>query len=172
MRLLVSVNSGPWSGLAGSAYEFVESALASGHEVMRVFFYHEGVLNGLESLTVATDAPDCDLAVRLTDVLPDGKSMLLADSIRRAKLRGSTDRPMPVTPGMPFEITITLPPVAQTFLPGHRIRISVAGSNWPRFERNPHTGADHFEDGEAFPAGITLRFGAGAPARLVLPVTS
>ncbi len=122
------------------------------------------------TLTVVTDAPDCDIAVRLTDVHEDGRSMLLADSIRRAKLRGGTDRPMPVTPGLPFEITVTLPPLAQTFLPGHRIRISVAGSNWPRYERNAHTGADHFDGGEAFPAQITLRFGTGSPARLVLPI--
>lgn len=122
------------------------------------------------TLTVVTDAPDCDLAVRLTDVHEDGKSMLLADSIQRAKLRGTTERPMPVTPGLPFEITVTLPPLAQTFLPGHRIRISVAGSNWPRYERNSHTDADHFEEDHAFPAEITLRFGEGSPARLVLPV--
>ncbi len=122
------------------------------------------------TLTAVTDAPDCDVAVRLTDVHPDGKSMLLADSIKRAKLRGSTARPMPVTPGLPFEITITLPPLAQTFLPGHRIRISVAGSNWPRYERNSHTGADHFDENESYPTAITLRFGPDAPAHLILPM--
>jgi uncharacterized protein len=123
------------------------------------------------TLTVVTDAIDCDLAVRLTDVHPDGKSFLLGDSIRRAKLRGSTARPMPITPGLPFEITVTLPPLAQTFLPGHRIRVLVAGSNHPRYERNPHTGADHFDDGEAFPARIELRFGEGSTATLRLPVS-
>ena len=62
------------------------------------------------------------------------------------------------------------PPLAQTFLPGHRIRISVAGSNWPRYERNSHTGGDRFDPEKAIPANITLHMGGDAEASLALPV--
>jgi putative CocE/NonD family hydrolase len=122
------------------------------------------------TLTAVIDAVDADFAVRLTDVLPDGRSLLVCDSIRRARLRGSTDLPMPLFPGMEFEIRVTLPPVARTFLPGHRIRISVSGSNWPRFERNGHNGLDHFDEKDAMPATTTLRFGEGKKNEVVLPV--
>ena len=63
-----------------------------------------------------------------------------------------------------------LPPTALTFPPGHRIRISVSGTNWPRFERNAHTGADHFVKAEAVPATATLHHGADARSFLELPV--
>jgi len=122
------------------------------------------------TLTARTDHMDFDFAVRLTDVHPDGRSMLVCDSIRRARLRGSTALPMPLRPGAVFEITVRLPPVAQTFLPGHRIRISVAGSNWPRYERNGHNGLDHFDAGDAVSAEAELLHGGEAIARLAMPV--
>lgn len=121
-------------------------------------------------LTVSVDRPDADVAVRLTDVDPEGGSHLVADSIRRLKLRGGTDRPRPLEPGEPVEVTIPLPPLAWTFSPGHRIRLVIAGSNHPRFERNSHTGADRFDPDVAVPAKITLHIGGDAAARLELPV--
>jgi predicted acyl esterase len=121
-------------------------------------------------LTAASDALDQDLAVRLTDVEPDGRSMLVGDSIARAKLRASTAKPVPIVPGQLYEVEVCLPPTALTFLPGHRIRISVSGTNWPRFERNAHTGADHYDQAEAVPATTTLHHGGDARSFLELNV--
>ena len=95
---------------------------------------------------------------------------LVADSIRRLKLREGTDRPTPVPPGEPVSVRIPLPPLAWTFCAGHRIRLVISGSNHPRFERNSHTGADRFDEVAAVPAEITLHAGGDADARLVLPV--
>jgi hypothetical protein len=122
------------------------------------------------TLTAVCDRPDADLAVRLTDVAPDGRSLLVADSIARASLRSGAGRRTPPAPGVPFEITVRLPPVGHTFLPGHRVRLSVAGSNWPRFERNSHTGAGRFDPREFFCAEIGLRHGGDARSFLRLPV--
>jgi putative CocE/NonD family hydrolase len=121
-------------------------------------------------LTAASDALDTNLAVRLTDVRPDGRSMLVGDSIARASLRADTARQVPIVPGQLYEVEVRLPPTAITFLPGHRIRISVSGTNWPRFERNPHTGADHYDRREAVPATTTLHHGGDARSFLELPV--
>ena len=110
------------------------------------------------TLTVSVDRPDADIAIRLTDVHPDGRSLFVADSIRRLSLRESTALPAPLTPGEPVPVTVRLPPVAQTFLPGHRIRVSVAGSNHPRYAVSD------------VPAEITLHFGGEARAALVLPI--
>ena len=63
-----------------------------------------------------------------------------------------------------------LPPIAWTFCAGPRIRVVVAGSNHPRFERNSHTGGDRFDPEKAIPANITLQMGGEAEASLALPV--
>jgi putative CocE/NonD family hydrolase len=121
-------------------------------------------------LTVSVDRVDADLAVRVSDVGADGRSMLVADSIRRLKLRDSTARPSPLTPGEPVRASVVLPPTAITFMPGHRIRVSVSGSNHPRYEQNSHTGADRFDPDAAVPAEITLHFGPDAAATVHLPI--
>jgi putative CocE/NonD family hydrolase len=122
------------------------------------------------NLTFAIDQPDASFAVRLCDVYPDGRSMLVADSITRARYRDGTDRPAPVEPGKTYTVELGLPPIGLTFVPGHRLRISVAGSNAPRFELNPHTGADHFDADAAVAVTCTLFHGGTQPSTLVVPV--
>jgi len=122
------------------------------------------------TLTVSVSRPDADVAVRLTDVHPEGGSHLVVDSIRRLKLRNGTDRPEPLVPGEAVRVEVPLPPIAWTFGAGHRIRVVVAGSNHPRFERNSHTGGDRFDPEKAIPANITLHMGGDAEASLALPV--
>jgi putative CocE/NonD family hydrolase len=121
------------------------------------------------TLTAVTDCVDADLAVRLTEVTPDGRSLLVGDAVGRARCRASRAEPVLVTPAVPFEATAILPPMAQTFAAGNRIRISVAGSNWPRYERNPHTGEDHFDPDEAVPAVTSLLLGGDSRSFVTLP---
>jgi predicted acyl esterase len=93
------------------------------------------------TLTVQSDQLDTDFAVRLTDVYPDGRSMLLSDGIRRMRFRNgysATDTAL-VTPGW-HVVTIELPDIAHTIVPGHRLRLIVSSSNYPRFNRNMNNG--------------------------------
>ncbi|NLC57774.1 MAG: CocE/NonD family hydrolase [Armatimonadetes bacterium] len=122
------------------------------------------------TLRFAIDRPDASFAVRLCEVYPDGRSMLICDGITRAKYREGTDHPAPVEPGRVYRATVALPPTAITIRPGHCLRVSVAGSNYPRFELNPHTGADHYDAATAVPARCTLYHDAERPSTLVLPV--
>jgi putative CocE/NonD family hydrolase len=122
------------------------------------------------NLTFAIDQQDASFAVRLCDVYPDGRSMLVADSITRARYREGTDQPAPVEPGKTYSVTLRLPPIGLTLAPGHRLRISVAGSNAPRFELNPNTGADHFDAGTAVAVNCSLFHGGKEPSTLVVPV--
>jgi predicted acyl esterase len=121
-------------------------------------------------LWLVPDTADLDLAVRLTDVYPDGRSMLVLDGVQRARMRCGDDRECLLTPGVPVEITVELWSTAIVFNAGHRIRIAVSGSNWPRFELNPNDGGDLNIPTSPVVAHPVLRFGPAYPSRLELPV--
>ena len=116
------------------------------------------------------DTSDLDLAVRLTDVYPDGKSMLVLDGIQRARMRCGDARECLLVPGVPVELTVELWSTALVFNQGHRIRISVSGSNWPRFEVNPNNSTHLNIQPAPVVAHPQLLFGADHPSRLELPV--
>jgi uncharacterized protein len=123
------------------------------------------------TIWVESDTPDLDLAVRLTDVYPDGRSMLVLDGIRRARSRCGDDTSCLLPPGEPTALTVDLWSTALVFNAGHRIRITVSGTNAPRFEVNPNHGGDLDDPTLAgVPARPRLRFGPDHPSRLELPI--
>ena len=121
-------------------------------------------------LWVASDRRDADLAVRLCDVYPDGRSILIVDGIQRAALREGLDRAVPLEPGRPARVRAPLGTTSLVLAPGHRIRLSVAGSNYPRFEVNPNTAFSNEPAGTPLKARNTILFDPAHPARLILPV--
>ena len=123
-------------------------------------------------LFVFSDRVDTDFAVRLCDVRPDGRSMLVTDGIRRMKFRRSFEKPEPMKPGETYEVTVTLAVTAHTFLKGHRIRLIVGSSNYPRFDRNPNNGKDFYKEAEALPATNGVRHDAAHPSVLILPAAA
>jgi uncharacterized protein len=107
---------------------------------------------GTVHLFVSSDRKDTDFSVRVTDVYPDGRSMLLLDGIRRGRFRdgfAAADTAI-MQQGQIYEMVIDLPPTAHTFLPGHRIRLDITSSNYPRFDCNLNNG------GAMYTAGDTL----------------
>jgi len=122
------------------------------------------------SLWVRPDTSDLDLVVRLTDVYPDGRSMLVLDGIQRVRMRCGDDRECLATPGEPIEVTVDLWSTALVFNAGHRVRISVSGTNAPRFEINPNNGGDLNGDDPPESARPELLLGVEYPSRLVLPM--
>lgn len=122
---------------------------------------------------IATDVPDTDVVVRLTDVYPDGRSMLITDGIFRARYRNCPDFTCEdlLVPGEPVRITVDLGPRSYIFNAGHRIRISVTSSNAPRFAPNPNNSEMYV--GQGAPARIAhtiILHDAGHPSALILPV--
>jgi predicted acyl esterase len=91
-------------------------------------------------LYVSSSAPDTDLIVRVSDVYPDGRSILIADSIRRARYRNGFDREAFLTPSEVAKVAFDVGWLSQIFAPGHRIRITVASTGAPFYEPNPNTG--------------------------------
>ena len=91
-------------------------------------------------LHVASSAPDTDFTAKLVDVFPDGSARNLTDGILRMRYRDSLDDPRPIVPGEVYKVTIDAGVTSNVFLPGHRIRMEISSSNFPRFDRNPNTG--------------------------------
>ncbi len=91
-------------------------------------------------LHVASSAPDTDFTAKLVDVFPDGTARNLTDGILRMRYRDSLEAPKVMTPGEVYKVTIDAGVTSNVFLAGHRIRVEISSSNFPRFDRNPNTG--------------------------------
>lgn len=98
-------------------------------------------------LHAATTARDTDFVGKLIDVAPDGSSMILAEGILRARFREGFEVERLVEPDQPHEYRIDLGATSNVFEPGHRLRVAVTSSSFPRFDRNPNTGRPLGVDG-------------------------
>jgi hypothetical protein len=127
-------------------------------------------------LWVATSAPDTDFTAKLIDVYPPspwfplGYALNLTDSITRLRYRNGRERGHPATPGVPVPVTITLYPTSNLFAAGHRIRLDISSSNYPRFDVNPNTGEPIGRDRRRAVADNTVFHERGLASRIVLPV--
>ena len=91
-------------------------------------------------LHASSSARDTDFTGKLVDVAPDGRAESLSDGILRARYRNSFSEPELMEPGTIYELHIDLGATAMVFATGHRIRLEVSSSNFPRFDRNTNTG--------------------------------
>ncbi len=121
-------------------------------------------------LFAATSACDTDFAVKLVHVIPDGRAYNLGEGIMRASGRALGEQKQPVTPGAIVEYTITLGQTSQFFRRGSRIRIDVASSNFPQFDRNMNTGNPIGQDAHGIPALQTVYHTGGFASYIDLPV--
>jgi putative CocE/NonD family hydrolase len=108
--------------------------------------------------------------VKLTDVYPDGRSMLVTDGIVRARHRESFETEKLLEPGEAIEIPVDLWSTSLVFNKGHRLRIAISSSNSPRFDPNPNTGRAFRADREQRVATNTIYFSEKHPSHIVLPV--
>jgi putative CocE/NonD family hydrolase len=121
-------------------------------------------------LWAASDARDTDFTAKLVDVAPDGTAINLADSAVRARYRDSVTAPTLLEPGAVNRYRIDLVATSNVFLPGHRVRVEISSSNFPRFDRNPNTGELPGLATETRPAAQTIYHDAERPSHIVLPV--
>jgi putative CocE/NonD family hydrolase len=121
---------------------------------------------------VSATTVDTDITAKLVDVFPDGRAINLCDGILRLRYRNSLSEPELMTPGQIYEVTVPMSVTSNVFLPGHRIRLDVSGSNFPHYDRNSNTGgvisSEALED--MVVADTTIHHGGARPSRLVLPV--
>jgi putative CocE/NonD family hydrolase len=118
----------------------------------------------------ASDARDTDFTAKLVDAYPDGKAYNLCEGILRARYRQGRDKVAFLEPGKPEQFEIDLWVTANLFHSGHRVRVEVSSSNFPRFDRNPNTGHPFGADAELATAKQTILHDREHPSHLVLPV--
>ncbi|MBI5534461.1 MAG: CocE/NonD family hydrolase [Deltaproteobacteria bacterium] len=120
-------------------------------------------------LWVSADVPDTDVAVRMTDVYPDQRSMLVQDGILRLATRGKNDSLQMLASGEVIEAVIDLWSTSIIINAGHRLRISVTSSNSPRFRPSPNDGTSYGAPSNPVPAHVILHHSADRPSYIELP---
>jgi uncharacterized protein len=121
-------------------------------------------------LFVSSSAPDTDLVARLVDVHPDGRSINLCEGILRLRYRDSIERPTLMTAGNVYQVQIDLSPTSNVFKPGHRVRLQVTSSDFPRVDRNLNTGGPIGFETDWEVAHTRIHRSAAHASRLHLPV--
>lgn len=122
-------------------------------------------------LWACSSAPDTDFVARLVDVYPDGRAYNLTDGIIRARYRDGLKEAL-LEAGRPYCMKIDLWATSNVFKAGHRIRLQVTSSNFPRWDRNPNTGHPLGQDAELRTADQTILHDREHPSRVVLPLVA
>jgi predicted acyl esterase len=122
-------------------------------------------------LYVSSDAKDTDFTVKVIDVYPDGTAYNLDETIQRARYRDGYDRP-PVwmEQGKVYKVALQPMTTSNYFAAGHRVRIEVSSSNFPRFDRNLNTGGNNYDESKSIVAHNTVHHSKRYPSQVRLSV--
>jgi hypothetical protein len=120
-------------------------------------------------LYISSDCPDTDFFVSLMDVHPDGRSILVSRGLMRARYRGGLEKQALMEQGEVYKVTVPMDAMGLCFDAGHRIRMCVTSSDFPRYARNNNTGNPVDSDTELRVATNNIHHGAAYPSRLLLP---
>ncbi len=122
-------------------------------------------------LWASSSAANTDFTAKLIDVYPDGRAINISSGILRAPLREGFETWKELEAGNAYEFVIAMTPTANTFLPGHKIRVHISSSDFPRFDRNLNTpGADISQKTEMKSAQQTVYHDKEHPSRILLSV--
>lgn len=122
------------------------------------------------TLFVSSDARDTDFTAKLIDVYPDGRAYNIVDGIQRMRWREGYDAPLFMLDGVVYSVGIDLEATSNLFLPGHKIRIEISSSNFPRFSRNLNTGAPNHLTSEMEKARNVVHLGGENASFITLPI--
>ena len=122
------------------------------------------------TLYVSSDVKDTDFTVKLIDVHPDGSAYNLDETIQRVRYREGYDKEVFMEKGQVYKVDLTPMATSNLFKKGHRIRIEVSSSNFPRFARNLNTGGDNFDESEGVVAHNTVHHSSEYPSQITLSV--
>lgn len=121
-------------------------------------------------LYAASSAPDTDFTAKLVDVHPNGYAQILQDGIIRARYRESLYAPRPIEPGRIYRYRITCGAISHVFKKGHRIRLEISSSNFPKYDRNLNTWEPFGKGTRTQVAHQSIYHSSKYPSCLILPV--
>lgn len=121
-------------------------------------------------LWVASSAVDTDITAKLVDVAPNGFAQNLTEGILRLRYRDSQEKPELLKPGTVYKVKIDLWATSNVFLAGHKIRLEISSSNFPRFDRNLNTGEEQARATRVARATNTVMHDKDHPSAVILPV--
>jgi putative CocE/NonD family hydrolase len=118
----------------------------------------------------SSSAVDTDFTAKLVDIWPNGYAQNLTDGIIRARYRNSFEKPEFMNPGQIYKFLIDLWATSNVFLPGHRLRLEISSSNFPRFNRNLNTGEDLLRATRMMKATDVIYHDRDHTSALILPI--
>ena len=121
-------------------------------------------------LYVSSDAKDTDFTAKLIDVFPDGTAYNLDETIQRVRYRDGYDKEVFMEAGQVYEVRLSSMVTSNVFKEGHRIRLDISSSNFPRFARNLNTGGPNYNESKPTRAQNTVHHSSVHPSRIVLTV--
>ena len=121
-------------------------------------------------LYVSSDAKDTDFTAKLIDVFPDGTAYNLDETIQRMRYREGYAKEVFMEPGQVYQVKLSSMLTSNVFRKGHRIRLDISSSNFPRFARNLNTGGPNYNESEATTARNAVHHSQAHPSRIVLTV--
>ena len=183
-RMRQIINDGPMNqveqpGIVGCRPPYLPLAMRADVLVFETLPLEEDIeVTGetLVKLWVSSAAVDTDFTAKLIDVYPrnvdypSGYDLFICDSILRCRYRKGFEREELMTPGEIYPIEIVLPPTSNLFKAGHRIRIDISSSNFPRFDLNPNTGEPIGRHTHVESATNTVHCDGDHPSHVVLPI--
>jgi len=125
------------------------------------------------TLYVSSDAKDTDFTVKVIDVYPDGKAYNLDETIQRARYRDGYDKPTVfMEKDKVYKLTLQPMTTSNFFPAGHRLRIEVSSSNFPRFDRNLNTGGNNYDEATGVVAHNAVHHSAKYPSQITVSVVA
>lgn len=121
-------------------------------------------------LYVSSDVKDTDFTVKLIDVYPDGSAYNLDETIQRVRFREGYDKELFMEKGKIYKVDLTPMSTSNYFKEGHRIRIEISSSNFPRFARNMNTGGNNFDEKEGVVAHNKVHHSNEYPSQIRIPI--
>lgn len=161
------------NAVQGGAFDQQEMELRDDILVYTSMPLEEGIeVSGfIESrLYLSTDVKDTDLTIKLIDVYPDGRAYNLDETIQRVRYREGYEQEVFMEEGNVYEVNMTPMSTSNYFAEGHRIRIEVSSSNFPRFDRNLNTGGNNYDETEGVTATNSIHHSAEYPSSITLPI--
>ena len=124
------------------------------------------------TLYVSSDAKDTDFTIKLIDVYPDGKAYNLDETIQRVRYREGYEKEVYMKKGEVYKVDLTPMSTSNYFKKGHRIRVEISSSNFPRFARNLNTGGNNYDEKEGVIAHNKLHHSSKYTSQIKLPMIS